>query len=1637
AQTTAEASTQESTTAQTTAEASTQESTTAQTTESKSSASVSSSKGRSSGISLTAQETVASGEDAAGISWVLDSNGTLTLSGTGAMTTYTSATYTSSPWYEYKDQIQSLIIGYGITKLGNYSFYGFTALTSVAVETETDSSGYEITTLQAFGSTTSNQYTFYGCTGITTLKLPANIQYLNYTFTNCTGVTDLTLVRTDSSTYPGYVSNAYGKNTAFSTTTVKYTPWYLSRNNTINITLCRGVTEVVNYAFYSCSNIGTYTAPCDVKYPNSTGSFGSAVIESVYLTAGTVYNTVSYAGSAISQTAAQCTPWYQAKAKSVTLADVITEICEYMFYNATALTSVDLGEVTTINANAFSGCSALETVTLGSNVQFIGANAFSNTAYIKNDDNYEDGVLYNETYVIAVNSAILAEYEIKDGTTLVAYGAFQNVSTCTLTLPSSLLYINDFAFDGCTLLQSFDLTGLVSLGTYAFRYCTALESANFTGASITAIPTYAFYGCTSLETVTLPSAVTTVNSYAFYSCTALSEINLSNVADIYTYAFSLCTALQDIDFSSATSVGASAFRNSGVTSAVFKQDCSIAANAFASCESLESVDLTNCSSLTGDAFLSCTALTDITVAADAQYSGSPFDGCTAITTITIAPGTSGIIKNGSESNNQFTTTTCNYTPWHMTSNNEISVTIQDGVTEIGVYAFYQSTAKNITVPDSTTVINSYAFYGAENLTGISLPETLVQIAAYAFTNCGYYNTESNWDSYGALYICNYLIECTTDSSTVVINSAAIGVADNAFENSANITDLTLPVTVCQPAGTAPFAGLSALESVTLTAGKTTALADFSIATTANSPWYNSVSTFQTLVIEDEVTQIGAYAFYNSTALENITIGNGIARIGRYAFAGTAFYNDSTNWENGVLYYDTYVIAANESDMPSEYEIKAGTTLLAAYAFYNFSSISLAVPDTVVYINEYALSGCNVTSIALAAGTTEIAAYAFYNCTGLTSIDIPDTVQSIGEYAFYGCTGLTSIEIPSGVTEIKEYTFYGCTSLESADIPDTVEAIGEYAFYGCTALAGIELPSAITEIKEYTFYNCASLTEIDLPDSLESIGEYAFAGSGLSAVSLPSGVTDIAAGVFSRCKSLTSIDIGSGVTSIGNDAFASSALTSVTIPANVESLGTGVFRNCSALESVTFEETAQITEIPANTFNNCTSLTNVTIPSSVETIGSSAFKYCTALESADLASVSEIGSNAFQGCTSLTEITIPATCESVGSWAFADCVDLASVEISEGVQKIGSAAFYNCKSIESITIPSSVSVLGDQAFYKCTSLETVDFATDNGAISLTEISNWAFAGCTALSEFTIPDGITAIGAYAFYGDTALTSLDVTDSVTLINSYAWGNCTGLQSINIGEQVSTINDYAFSGCTELAEITVDAANTSFTAEDNILYTYDLSEIVLYPNGKTDIYFEVPDTVTEIAAGAFESDTLESIVLGETVETIESGAFANCTALTDVVVFNFDAAIGSSETTLGSSGAVTLYAESYSSGYTYAKGYDSVTFSALENYEYTTDSHLWLKSAVEDVNTCTTAFTTTYTCAVCGETTTEETAAAGHSYDSGEITTAPTCTEAGVKTYTCTVCGATKEETVAATGHSYNSVVTAPTCTAGGYTT
>ena len=284
-------------------------------------------------------------------------------------------------------------------------------------------------------------------------------------------------------------------------------------------------------------------------------------------------------------------------------------------------------------------------------------------------------------------------------------------------------------------------------------------------------------------------------------------------------------------------------------------------------------------------------------------------------------------------------------------------------------------------------------------------------------------------------------------------------------------------------------------------------------------------------------------------------------------------------------------------------------------------------------------------------------------------------------------------------------------------------------------------------------------------------------------------------------------------------------------------------------------------------NQKESIKRVVIESGVTRIADSAFHGCTGLMSVEIpSSVTSIGAGTFSGCAGLTNIVIPSSVTSIDAWSFSDCTGLTSMAIPSSVTSIGEGAFYRCTSLMSVTIPNSVTAIGKEAFSDCTSLMSV----------------------------AIPDSVTEIWPQAFYDCTSLTSVTIPNSVTVIRWDTFAYCTSLTKVHIPAGVTDIERSAFYGCTALTELTVAEENASYTAENGVLFSKDMTEIVLCPAKKSGSY-TIPNSVTNIGGSAFDGCTgLTDIVIPNSVTSIGDSAFDGCTGLTSIAIPHSVTSIG-----------------------------------------------------------------------------------------------------------------------------------------------
>lgn len=511
---------------------------------------------------------------------------------------------------------------------------------------------------------------------------------------------------------------------------------------------------------------------------------------------------------------------------------------------------------------------------------------------------------------------------------------------------------------------------------------------------------------------------------------------------------------------------------------------------------------------------------------------------------------------------------------------------------------------------------------------------------------------------------------------------------------------------------------------------------------------------------------------------------------------------------------------------------------------------------------------------------------------------------------------------------------------------------------------LTLGEGVTHIGNNAFGWCESLANIEFSDTIISLGE----------------------GCFERCKSLSDISLPSNVIEIGSRAFylGNTLLNSVSIPKSIKKIGYCAFY-CDDLNSVyyngTIDEWASV-EFAGYQANPVYYSNNLYINNSLITdvklkiidYNPYAFSNMKTLQKMQFAiGTTKIYKETLKNCINIESIIIPNSVTDIGESAFYGCESLKYIEIPSNIDEIKDYTFYNCKKLEKVIVPSSVTKIGRYAFYNCDSLRGVTF--EKGELS--RISEYAFAYC-GIENIQIPDTVTFIGEDAFRENKKLKNIVLPKEMETISKYVFAG-SGLEYFIVPTSIKTIEDYAFSMCDKLKYVAIPPEVEKIGDE-----SFD----------SCGEYVQISDDEKQYVNGSF-------IIKGE------KGSYAEEYAISKSPEYGFEIhAYFIDEVVVPS-------CKEY--GYT---RYKCALCSEQKNADYTdrTNKH---EVVIDELiaPTCTKpGLTAGSHCSVCNEVlqAQEEIPALGHTWNAGEVTTAPTYTTVGVKTFTCKICGETRTESI-----------------------
>ena len=765
---------------------------------------------------------------------------------------------------------------------------------------------------------------------------------------------------------------------------VVHTPWEDYNNKIVEVVLDEGITRLGNYLLVGLRNVE------QIDIPKTVVSLGNYVFASSGITNQIIPDTVKEIGNGLFARCGQLV--------DVSFPSAITEIPDYTFNFCLSLTHYIVPkQITKIGKHAFEACLNLQTVDLPEGLEIIEEYAF----------NTKD------------SSSSLTEDEWNSRKEL-----------ASISLPSTLTTIGDFAFRGCCFEEVVIPDNVANYGYGIFEYCEKLKKVTL--PKKLEVLSGGFEGCTSLEEIYIPETVIEIGNFAFrYS--ALKSVKLpEGLERIGMSAFFGCNNMEKI--------------------VIPKTVTNIDSGAFCGCENLKTI--TFC----GDAPVEIDCVMgdprNHTLKNEAYYPANN-STWTEETMKKMGPdatwipyGMEEVIANGTCGENlkwQLTSegilnisgtgTMKNYSyksemPWFKYLDKINSVVVEEGVTSLGDYAFYGMTnMEEIQLPEGLETIGGYTFKNSQKLNKIELPSTLTKLGESAFYGC-------------------------TNLTAISIPEGLYTIWAYTFKNCTNLAEVTLPSTLIK-IDEAAFYGCSSLKE---------------------------------LSIPDSVSIIGIYCFKNCSSLISVDLPAQLTQIREAAFYGTGL----TDLEipEGVTKIDSY--AFKNASSITTLSLPESLTKIGEAAFYNSAVHELIIPDSVETIGSYAFKNCiSLRNVQLPKGLKQINESSFYGCTSLESLVLPENVTSIGSYAFRKCSSLKNVEFSVDLTTIGESAFYGCERMEELYIPEGVTTIEGYAFKSCVALKEISLPETLENVGESVFHSCVGLSEIVIPASVREIGNYAF------------------------------------------------------------------------------------------------------------------------------------------------------------------------------------------------------------------------------------------------------------------------------------------------------------------------------------------------------------------------------------------------------------------------------------------------------------------------------------------------------------------------------------------------------------------
>ena len=566
------------------------------------------------------------------------------------------------------------------------------------------------------------------------------------------------------------------------------------------------VTTINGDAFDDCTDLTSVTIPNSVTSIGDGAFSGCSNLNSITVENGNaVYDSRNNCNAVVKTSTNELV----AGCKSTIIPNSVTSIGDGAFSGCSALTSVTIpNSVTSIGDGAFSGCSGLTSIAIPNSMTSIGPYTFGGctglksvhitdlAAWCKIDfsycfDNDEGYLLFCNNPLFYAHHLFLNGEEVKD-----------------LVVPNGVTSIGDYSFIGCTGLTSVEIPNSVtSIGEGVFDFtsiekytfhCQEIESRFINkksikeviiGDEVKSIVGGAFSDCTNLSSVTFGNSVTSIGNYAFYGCTGLNSVHITNLAAwckinfyFYDYGYDIEGINNPLLYAHHLFLNGEEIKDLVIPYGI----TSIGDYSFIGCTGLTSVEIPNSvTSIGNSAFSNCSGLTSVTIPKSVTSIGSSaFSDCSSLQSVNISDIAAWC--NISCYDNPL------YYAHHLFLNGEEvkDLVIPDGVTSIGDYSFKGCTGlTSVEISTSVTSIGSSAFSGCSGLTSVTIPNSVTAIGTYAFSGCS--SLTSVTIPNNVTSIKNYAFQGCSSLTSVTIGNGVNSIGNYAFYGCSKLFSVSI------------------------------------------------------------------------------------------------------------------------------------------------------------------------------------------------------------------------------------------------------------------------------------------------------------------------------------------------------------------------------------------------------------------------------------------------------------------------------------------------------------------------------------------------------------------------------------------------------------------------------------------------------------------------------------------------------------------------------------------------------------------------------------------------------------------------------------------------------------------------------